>query len=174
MTRLRPSSLGPRRRMNRSCIPLAKRISSYAIGPVWWNNGMSGVRTGSCESGDDKRASMASKAAYKYKYKDYWADRLKGSFWVPKWRYIVFQRKLLSLHYPQGNNKKHTEKDSVFAVGSVSQFWKNCNYTGDNVHERLRSAWAWFRFMCKVFQSRETINVDPSTLSLYTLIQISG
>ena len=25
---------GPRRRMNRSCILLAKRISSYAIGPV--------------------------------------------------------------------------------------------------------------------------------------------
>ena len=38
--------------------------------------------------------------------------------------------------------KKHTEKDSVFAVGSVSQFWKNCKHTGDNVHERLRFAWA--------------------------------
>ena len=92
-----------------------------------------------------------------YKYKDYCADSLIGSFRVALWRYIVFQRKLLSLHNPQGNFKKHTEKDSVFAVGSVSQFWKNCNYTGDNVHERLRSAWAWFRFTCKVFQSRESI-----------------
>lgn len=36
------------------------------------------MRTGSCESGDDKRASMASKDAYKYKYKYYCADRTPG------------------------------------------------------------------------------------------------
>ena len=80
--------------------------------------------------------------AYKYKYKDNCSDRIKSLFGVGFWRYTVFQRKILSLHNPQGNFKKHTEKDSVFAVGSVSQFWTNCNYTGDNVHERLRSAWA--------------------------------
>ena len=39
-----------------------------------------GVYTGSCESGDDKRASMASKDAYVHKYKYYCADRLKGLF----------------------------------------------------------------------------------------------
>ena len=103
---------------------------------------MSGVRTGSCESGDDKRASMASKDAYKYKYKYYCADRTPGLSELHFEDIVYFKEKLLSLHNPQGNNKKHTEKDSVFAVGSVSQFWKNCNYTGDNVHERLRSAWA--------------------------------
>ena len=146
MTRLRPSSQGPRRRMNRSCFPLAKRISSYVIGPVWWNNGESGVRAQvPANTGRTIERLWRHSDAYKYKYKDNCADRIKSLFGVRFWRYTVFQRKILSLHIPQGNNKKHTEKDSVFAVGSATQFWTNCKYTGDNVHERLRSAWAWFR-----------------------------
>ena len=168
MTRLRPSSQGPRRRMNRSCFPLAKRISSYAIGPVWWNNGMSGVRTGSCESGDDKRASMASKDAYKYKYKDYCADRIKGSFWVPSWRYIVFQRKLLSLHNPQGNYKIHIDKIA------------SCCWIRHSILDKLLCKSVTTCMNAYVLRGRDSVvrilavqkpggySVDPSTLSLYT------
>ena len=71
---------GPRHRMNRSCITLAMRISSYVSEIRMKKQWDTGVYTGSCESGDDKRASMASKDANVRKYKDYCADRLKGLF----------------------------------------------------------------------------------------------
>lgn len=80
--------------------------------------------------------------AYKYKYKDNCADRTPAlselhyediSYFKENFYLCIIRKEIF---------KKHTEKDSVFAVGSATQFWTNCKYTGDNAHERLRFAWA--------------------------------
>lgn len=55
---------------------------------------------------------------------------------------LYFKEKFYLCIFRKERIRNILKKDSVFAVGSATQFWTNCKYTGDNVHERLRSAWA--------------------------------
>lgn len=55
---------------------------------------------------------------------------------------LYFKEKFYLCIFRKETIRHILKKIASFAVGSATQFWTNCKYTGDNVHERLRSAWA--------------------------------
>ena len=141
------SCLGPRPRMNRTFIFCGKAHFIILKPNVWWNRKMQGVRTQvPANPGMAGRASMVSA--------DTCARKVSVSFWqlLSKtknlhhgMKFLFVWEKILTLHHPQGQIRHILNKIAFIAVGSVSQFWKNCIQIGDNVHERPRLAWAWFR-----------------------------
>lgn len=62
-----------------------------------------GVYTGSCESGEDKRATMASQDAFIHKYRYYYAEWSLWHLELKEEDVTNFKENFLSLHYPQGN-----------------------------------------------------------------------
>ena len=150
---------GPRRAADTGLDPVSVRLSTDTIGPVWWKSGCRKRAYGICKYGEQAKSPYESMTLIR---------KIKKGFW--QLLSIIKNRNfslLFFLHFNPNKNSifaisvritlKNTDLYSVFAVGAASQFWTNCKHTGNNVHERLRFAWAWFRCMCKGVQTREAV-----------------